>query len=240
MGNYSVYRLTFKTQLHLGRASGPAQQSRLGLEKTDIYIRADVLFSAICQTWANFYDTDSLTAFLDPYRQETAELPLMLTSAFPFAGQVYFFPRPLIWTHPTKASKRIRFVSYNIFSDIIAQNPPTFKTDDVINAEQIWISRKERSEVETLLCGNPMVYETHIRPRVTIGSRNAGSEIWHIETLAFTPTADSGSLLNSILLKHSNILRPCSECSETRVSAVNAMLDTVCLTLNPSDFNSLL
>ena len=33
MGTHTVYRLTFKTQLHLGRASGPAQEGSLGLEK---------------------------------------------------------------------------------------------------------------------------------------------------------------------------------------------------------------
>ena len=185
MARYSIYRLTFKTQLHLGRAAESVQQSRLGLEKTDIYIRADILFSATCQTWATFYDPESLTAFLDPYRQEAPVLPLMLTSAFPFAGDVYFFPRPLIWTDNAKESKRIQFVSYNIFRNILSGNSPAFHKDDLINAGHLWISPEERTQVERLLGAKPNVYATHIRPRVTIGSRNAGSEIWHIETLGF-------------------------------------------------------
>ena len=46
MGTYTVYRLKFKTQLHLGRATGAAQTGSLGLEKTETYISADTLFSA--------------------------------------------------------------------------------------------------------------------------------------------------------------------------------------------------
>ena len=185
MASYSVYRLTFKTQLHLGRAAESVQQSRLGLEKTDIYIRADILFSAICQTWATFYDPESLTAFLDPYRQDAPVLPLMLTSAFPFAGDVYFFPKPLIRTDHSKESKQVQFVSYNIFLDILSGNSPAFNTDDLINAEHLWISPEEKTQIATLLGSPSIVYDTDIRPRVTIGSQNAGSEIWHIETLGF-------------------------------------------------------
>ena len=65
MGTYTVYRLTFKTQLHLGRASGPAQEGSLGLEKTETYIPADTLFSAICQTWTTFYNPENLATFLN-------------------------------------------------------------------------------------------------------------------------------------------------------------------------------
>ena len=36
MGTYTVYRLKFKTQLHLGRATGAAQTGSLGLEKTGL------------------------------------------------------------------------------------------------------------------------------------------------------------------------------------------------------------
>ena len=87
-----VYHLTFKTALHLGRASGPAQTGKLGLEKTETYIPADTLFSALCHTWATFYGTESLTQFLDPYTTESDTLPFMLTSAFPFAYDIHFYP----------------------------------------------------------------------------------------------------------------------------------------------------
>ena len=124
MPTSTVYRLTFKKQLHLGRASGAAQAGNLGLEKTACYIPADALFSAICEMWAQFYDAESLTAFLEGYTQEAAELPFMLTSAFPFAGDVYFFPKPLTFTDPSKESKGVAFVSQTYFEDIISGKTP--------------------------------------------------------------------------------------------------------------------
>ena len=92
MGTYTVYRLKFKTQLHLGRATGAAQTGSLGLEKTETYIPADTLFSALCQTWATFYDTASLTDFLNPYTAENGSLPFTLTSAFPLHITSTSFP----------------------------------------------------------------------------------------------------------------------------------------------------
>ena len=203
MGTYTVYRLTFKTQLHLGRASGPAQEGSLGLEKTEIYVPADTLFSAICQTWTTFYDAESLTAFLDGYTEDRSVLPFMLTSAFPFAGDIYLFPKPLHYrpvkngreaaSTPSKQSKRVQFVSHNIFQNIISGNSPEFDEGDLINGEKVWISPKERERLKVWISpkereqldADSVVWTTNTRPRVTLGSRNSGSEIWHVQTVQF-------------------------------------------------------
>ena len=181
----TIYRLKFKTQLHLGRATGPAQTGKLGLEKTETYIPADTLFSAICQTWATFYDTASLTDFLNPYTAENGTLPFTLTSAFPFAANVYFFPKPVTFQTRSKKSKRVQFVSDSIFRDIIAGNPPNFDEDSLINSENVWISADEKDQLKALMDANKKVnvWETDTRPRVTIGALNAGSEIWHVQTV---------------------------------------------------------
>ena len=185
MGTYSVYRLTFKTQLHLGRASGPVQEGNLGLEKTEIYIPADTLFSAICQIWATFYDTVSLTDFLNRYTQDSEDLPLMLTSAFPFASDVYLFPKPLTFTSRSKESKRLQFVSYDRFQEIISQNTPNFDGNNLINGEKVWMSAEEKERLKASGEDEPIIFETVTRPRVRIGSQNAGSEIWYLETVQF-------------------------------------------------------
>lgn len=187
MGIYTVYRLTFKTQLHLGRASGSAQKGSLGLEKTETYIPADTLFSAICQTWATFYGTESLTHFLNGYSEHNGTLPFMLTSAFPYADNVYFFPKPITFQTRSKKSKRVQFVSDNIFRDIIIGNSPDFDEDNLINSDNVWISADEKERLKALMDKNKKVnvWETGTRPRVTIGAQNAGSEIWHVETVQF-------------------------------------------------------
>ena len=185
MATYTLYRLTFKTQLHLGRATGPAQEGSLGLEKTETYIPADTLFSAICQTWAAFYTPESLTTFLKGYAEGSTALPFMLTSAFPFAKDVYLFPKPLMLSTPSKKSKRVRFVSQSIFQDILSENAPEFNEDQLINGEEVWVSPEEKEQLETSRDKNFTIWATNTRPRVTLGSRNSGSEIWHVQTLQF-------------------------------------------------------
>ena len=185
MGTYAAYRLTFKTQLHLGRATGPAQTGSLGLQKTVTYIPADTLFSAICQMWTTFYDTATLTTFLNKYTANNTALPFALTSAFPYAHNVYLFPKPLTWTDHSKESKRVQFVSQNIFHDLVSGKQPPFNKDDLINGENVWISPDEIDSLKELMDDDPIIWKTTTRPRVTIGSQNAGSEIWHVQTVQF-------------------------------------------------------
>ena len=198
MGIHRVYRLKFKTQLHLGRPTGAAQTGSLGLEKTETYIPADTLFSAICQMWTTFYDTQSLTDFLNLYIGESETLPFTLTSAFPFADDVYFFPKPLVDNNRpvdkenetdvslAKKRKHVQFVSNSIFQDIIAGNSLTFNAADLINEKKVWASCEEIDHLKKLMDTDmPIIWEMAPRPRVTIGSRNAGSEIWHVEAVQF-------------------------------------------------------
>ena len=186
MGTYTVYRLKFKTQLHLGRYIGPAQTGSLGLQKTETYIPADTLFSAICQMWATFYDTTDLTDFLNLYSPKNESLPFTLTSAFPFAKDIYLFPKPMSWTDRSKESKSIQFVSNNIFRQLINGNRPRFSKEELMTGEKVWITDDEKNQLKTSDEDDDYsVWTTNTRPRVTIGSRNAGSEIWHVQTVQF-------------------------------------------------------
>ena len=185
MATYTVYRLTFKTQLHLGRTSGPAQEGSLGLEKTETYIPADTLFSAICQMWTTFYTPESLATFLKGYTEDRTVLPFMLTSAFPFAKDVYLFPKPLTFSTPSKKSKGVQFVSQSIFQDIISGTPIEFSEDELINGEEVWMSPGDTEKLETSRDENFTIWATNTRPRVTLGSRSSGSEIWHVQTVQF-------------------------------------------------------
>ena len=188
MGTYTVYRLTFKTQLHLGRATGAAQTGSLGLEKTETYIPADTLFSALCQTWSTFYDTASLTDFLNQYTAENGSSPFTLTSAFPFTHDVYLFPKPLIFKSTSKKNKRVQFVSRSLFENIITGNPPTFDEKDeknVITGEKVWVNSEEKKQLKKAMDEKLNVWETTTRPRVSIDRQTEESSIWHVETVQF-------------------------------------------------------
>ena len=204
MEDYTVYRLKFKTQLHLGRATGAAQTGSLGLEKTATYIPADTLFSALCQTWVTFYDTDSLKKFLEQYKEDSEALPFMLTSAFPYAQKVYLLPKPMTLRESqdtlekAKAQKKIKklqFVSAPLFRQAISGHLPEFIKDKpitingeeicFINSENVWVSSEERDQLQNAMDDKLNVWETTTRPRVTIGAQNSGSEIWHVQTVQF-------------------------------------------------------
>ncbi len=192
MGIYQVYRFKFKTQLHLGRATGAAQTGSLGLEKTETYISADTLFSAICQTWSTFYDSESLKKFLKSYKEDSNTFPFMLTSAFPYADKVHFYPIPLTFRMnedtPDKLKKKlkkVRFISKSIFQKIISNELPDFDKDNLINGENVWVSADEKEQLKNAMDNEPIIWETSTRPRVTIGEQNAGSEIWHVQTVQF-------------------------------------------------------
>lgn len=206
MPSYTAYQLTFKTALHLGRYTGPAQTGQLGLEKTEVYIPADTLFSALCQTWATFYGSSALEIFLNRYTADVTDLPFRLTSAFPFAGKVRFFPKPLVNlkiddVSKYKKIKKIQFVSHSVFQAILNGETPALNEDLLINNGKIWVDASEKHELETLLKSSNAeaeeadtdsqkqddltVWKTDGRPRVTLDRGSYDSQIWHVETLQF-------------------------------------------------------
>ena len=172
MSKHVTYHLNFRSLLHLGRRG-------VGLEKTEISIPADTLFSAICQTWRTFYGEERLTDFLAQY--ETGE-PFLLTSTFPFAGDTRFFPKPLIDINVNadddlKKLKRVRYLSEKRFRQIVNGEPITFDSDHLINGGQLWIHDDDK-------CSRT-VWETGKRPRVTLDRQSSTSEIWHLGGVKF-------------------------------------------------------
>ena len=202
MPSYTTYDLTFRTGLHLGRYTGPAQTGQLGLQKTEVYIPADTLFSALCQTWATFYGSDELETFLNRYKVDEAHVPFRLTSAFPFAGGVRFFPKPLLHLKEDpkdhKSLKKVQFVSHNVFKAILGGETPKLE-NHLINGGKMWVDASEKEQLETLLKppekdkkekqnkagDNLTVWKTDSRPRVTLDRGTHESQIWHVETLTF-------------------------------------------------------
>lgn len=177
MSKHVTYHLNFRSPLHLGRRG-------VGLEETEISIPADTLFSAICQTWRTFYGEESLTNFLAQY--ETGE-PFLLTSAFPFAGDVRFFPKPLDLNvnadDDRKKLKTVRYLSEKRFRQIVNDKSAAFDADDLIkeknliNNGQLWLHDDDK-------CPST-VWSIDKRPRVTLDRQSSASEIWHLGGVKF-------------------------------------------------------
>lgn len=86
MPTLSVYRLHFRSGLHLGVRG-------VSLEEAALSLPSDTLFSALVDGWRQL--GGDVEGWLEPFLQEPADPPFLLTSAFPFVGAVRFYPMPV-------------------------------------------------------------------------------------------------------------------------------------------------
>lgn len=75
-----AYKLNFISPLHVD------SRGTSFYEKTDEFVRSDTLTAAIVSCWHNLYE--------DSIDELAAYPPFVLSSAFPYYADVYFFPRP--------------------------------------------------------------------------------------------------------------------------------------------------
>src|SRR5438128_1795525 len=113
-------KMHFSSPLHLGDLG-------IGLENVGVFAHSDTLFSALCHAYADLFGEaetkDMLGAFAD------GEPPFRLSSAFPFVGDTYFFPKPALpppdftnaetRTEHAKDVKSASFVPQEIFDQWI-------------------------------------------------------------------------------------------------------------------------
>lgn len=190
-----VYKLTLKTPLHVG-AGGIDQ------EQTLTYIPSDTLFGAIVSAWG-LIDPDGVADKLSPFLAQPASPTFLLTSAFPFAGPVRFFPRPLRFLDapddlPHKRIKKADWVSETIFHHLRQGVLPKNELDETVNFIQggkMWLTRAEREAIvkELALPHHPKdpaaeisVWDSAIAPRVTVDRLGSGSNIFHTGRIKFS------------------------------------------------------
>jgi len=133
----TVYRLAFKNPLYVG-TWGMDKQESLG------YIPSDTLFAALVVAWRN----------LGILPQDLAALPLRLTSAFPFAGEVRFFPQPMRRVEKKteiklKTLKKATWVSETLFGLLRQEDILKEHLDEKQNfmAGGIWLTTEERKKI---------------------------------------------------------------------------------------------
>ena len=87
MPQLTSYALHFKGSLHIGTRG-------VTLEEAGVSIPSDTLFSALLESW--MLAGGDIEKFIDPFvNKPTDEAPFLLTSAFPLAGEVCFYPMPM-------------------------------------------------------------------------------------------------------------------------------------------------
>ena len=125
MPKITPIHLKFTSSLHVGNRG-------IALEEARATIPADTLFAALVSTTR---EVNGLTPhdFAAPFVQNPPDPPFLLTSAFPFAGNVRFFPAPVdliqrfnksTRMERGKAIKRIAWISEALISKLLDGEAP--------------------------------------------------------------------------------------------------------------------
>lgn len=186
-----AYRLRLRSPLHVG-------DQGIGSEVTHAYVPSDTLFSAVAVTWRTL---PGLARTLDALLNEQKP-PLLLSSAFPYAGDVLLLPKPALPFTPDakpnasgKQFRRVRWVSHSVFVQLLA-NPTRdtlnalWQAGKTLQAGAAWVSADELATIQTHLGSeDPDLYlwRTGIVPRVTVDRVSSAGQIHHTGRASFAP-----------------------------------------------------
>jgi len=193
------YTLEFLGGLHLGTGAE-------SLEESLATIPSDTLFAAMLDAWLR--SGQEPEAFAEPFANEKREPPFLLTSAFPFAGEIRFYPAPVKlasqFTESTleqygKTIKRIRFISEGILQQAMRGemlDQYLFPKDEgaepnlgaALQGGTFWLLTEETEKLPEKM-RRPVgkkhalrllpVFSIHPVPRVTIDRIHLASQIFH-------------------------------------------------------------
>lgn len=184
-----AYRLRLRSPLHVG-------DQGIGSEVTHAYVPSDTLFSAVAVTWGTL---PGLTLALDELLDEHKP-PLLLTSAFPYAGDVLLLPKPALPFTPEakdresgKQYRRVHWVSHSLFAQLLAE--PTqhnlnglWQAGKTLQTGAAWVTAAELASLETLLGADAAelrLWRTDIVPRVTVDRVSSAGQIHHTGYASF-------------------------------------------------------
>jgi CRISPR-associated protein Csm4 len=169
----------------------------LGQEQTDFIFHSDSLFSALVSQLVALEGSLAADEFLEPFR--AGNPPFLLTSTYPFAGEVAFFPTPQLRQvetptgHPTlrpKERKRIAFVSTEVFRRLANGESlaDLYISGRLLQKKSLLLSAAEAAALpESMAKGESQVWEIEKRPRVVLGRHTQNSQIYFTGQVAYTP-----------------------------------------------------
>lgn len=162
---------------------------RRGLEQeeTGHHLPSDSLTAALIARWVELLGASAANSLVDRLKQEPP--PFVLSSAFPRAGDVCFFPAPLQppealprgGPHP-KHLKRVAYVSEAAFRDMLAgvKLSKVFTSSQALHGGGILVAQSDWARLPKAVKDEGRIWSVEKRPRVTV-DRGAQSS-----TLYFT------------------------------------------------------
>jgi len=205
MPNLIPYHLTFHSGIRVGTHG-------VNLEETQAMVPSDTLFAAMLDTWRRTGGDPE--EFAAPFVEHPPRPPFLLTSAFPFVGQVRFFPMPVDLTRlfsgkmlseRGKQVKRIRFLSQALLEKalqgerldamLFPENEYTEPDSGVaLQGGALWLTAEEikrlpenfqRPEGRRHALRRLKVWDMSRVPRVTVDRISSASNIFHAGRTTF-------------------------------------------------------
>jgi len=130
---FKLCKLTFTSPFHVGERENI-------LEKTEVYIHSDTLFSAFCHNYLLLYGSKKLENLLEKFTQGNP--PFKISSAFPWWDDKFFFPIPLNQIPKEKELKKITFIEKDGFEKLLLGQP----LEEIAKNFQTIPTQKEKSK----------------------------------------------------------------------------------------------
>jgi len=199
---WACYQLAARSPFHLGERG-------VGIEETSLRLHADTLFSALCLTMRELgHDLDRYLGGFPRWtagKMLPAQPPLRLSSAFPYAGAVFFFPRPQLpltlsgseVPRLAKTLKRIRWVSQPIVRRVLAGQPVddlllhadgAVRDELLLQGGRVWVTPGELVQLSGFRdprSGAIRMWHVHAVPRVTVDRITSRSEVFSAGRVRF-------------------------------------------------------
>jgi CRISPR-associated protein Csm4 len=169
-----AYKLKFHSSIHLD--SGTAVDG-----PSELFIKSDTLFSAICSAAGKFYGDEIVEAFLQPEM-------VIISSAFPFLKEELFFPKPLNY-YPIiddydiiKEFKKIKFISKDYLEQILQGKiigSALIQSDYILNC--CWKNNKAEE--------NDLIFKTNENPHIVLDRITNSTQIFYKTEVYFAKEA---------------------------------------------------
>lgn len=187
-------------QLQLWHLSGRAfhfGEQGLGQEEARVAWPSDSLFAALIARLALLQGTDAVQRWMRPFLDGAP--PFLLSSLFPFAGEVRFFPVPMGALRPDgqplpegvrpKELKKVQFVSYGVYCRLLEGRSLASQYPDVkeLHRGKIWILTDEVKQLPKDLRRDEeaKIWSVEKRPRVTVGRAPEASTLFHVGAMHY-------------------------------------------------------
>lgn len=164
----------------------------LGQEETSTHFPSDSLFAAITARYALLFGADQTTGWLEPFLGEKP--PFVLTTAFPQAGGVRFYPPPKgtigkeTKDLPLKKLKKVTYVSEGLFVKLLHGETIAglWNSAKLLHDEKVLLTEEEWGVLpESLRLGREPMWQVSRRAQVTIDRALQLSTLYHTGTITF-------------------------------------------------------